>query len=173
MKPDPHTTPEGQSNKNLPEEQLPETGIPLDPLGMDEPPETDASLAANDSVVEDMQPAEPDATYLPPTDPVVRYNERGDLEVVGGFAATAMSDNDIDVASDQTYGDEALGEAVQRELREDAATTDLHIAVYVEDGIAYLEGVVATLQDAQNAEDVASRIPGVREVVEDLDIAEL
>jgi hypothetical protein len=173
MKPDPHTTPPDDANRDLPEEELLAKGIPPGPSSMDEPPETDASMVANDSVVEDMPPAEPDAAYSPPTDPVVGYNERGDLEVIGGFAATAMSENDVDVASDHTYGDEAMGEAIQRELHEDAATTDLTIAVYVEDGVAYLEGTVPTLQDAQNAEDVASRIPGIREVVEDLDIAEL
>jgi hypothetical protein len=173
MKPDPHTTPADQANRDLPEEQRRAARIPLDPLGDDETSEVDASMAANDSVVEDMPPAEPDATYSPPTDPVVGYDEDGDLEVIGGFAATAMSENDIDVASDHTYGDEAMGEAIQRELHEDAATTDLTIAVYVEDGVAYLQGAVPTLEDAQNAEDVASRIPGIREVVEDLDIAEL
>lgn len=52
------------------------------------------------------------------------------------------------------------------ELREDAATTDLRVDVLVWDGVVRLRGTVPTLEDADNAEAVAARVPGVREELE-------
>jgi len=109
-----------------------------------------------------------DMVYVPPTDPVVGIDETGHLEVIGGFSPT--SDDSIEVepsAMDNLPGDEALTDAVLRELREDAATTDLHLHVVVRNGVAHLRGVVAGLEDAENAEAVAARIPGIVEVVEE------
>jgi osmotically-inducible protein OsmY len=68
-------------------------------------------------------------------------------------------------------GDEALADAVRRELAEDAATTDLEIVVAVRQGVAHLRGRVSDLDDADNAEAVAARVPGIREVVEELEVA--
>lgn len=67
--------------------------------------------------------------------------------------------------------DLALEDAVRRELREDAATTDLELEVEVRDGVAYLRGTVQDLVDSDNAAAVASRIPGVVDVVDELRIA--
>jgi osmotically-inducible protein OsmY len=64
-------------------------------------------------------------------------------------------------------------DAIRRELREDAATTDLVIEVVVEQGIARLRGRVPGLEDADNAEAVAARVPGLRDVVEELEVATL
>ena len=54
---------------------------------------------------------------------------------------------------------------------EDSATADLSIFVAVRNGIAHLRGQVPDLDDADNAEEVAARVPGIREVVEELDVA--
>jgi osmotically-inducible protein OsmY len=72
------------------------------------------------------------------------------------------------VATDSTLDDEGLLEAVRRELREDAATTALNIEVEVWDRVAHLRGVVAGPEDAEAAEEVAARVPGVGEVADDL-----
>ena len=69
--------------------------------------------------------------------------------------------------------DEALADAIRRELAEDSATTDLNIVVAVRNGVAHLRGQVADLDDADNAEAVAARVPGVRDVVEELEVAGL
>ena len=74
-------------------------------------------------------------------------------------------------ASDGRPGDEALASAIRRELREDATTTDLPLGVAVRRGVAYLRGRVAGPEDAENAEAVAARVPGVVEVVERLEVA--
>src|SRR5919204_2063333 len=54
-------------------------------------------------------------------------------------------------------GDEALADAVRRELAEDSATTDLNIVVAVRNGVAHLRGRVSDLDDADNPESVAGR----------------
>jgi osmotically-inducible protein OsmY len=107
--------------------------------------------------------------YSPPNDPVVTTDAHGRTEVLGGFDS---DDNvDVETSSDGAVGDEALADAVRRELAEDSATTDLVIVVAVRNGVVHLRGQVSDLDDADNAEAVASRVPGIREVVEELDVA--
>jgi osmotically-inducible protein OsmY len=91
--------------------------------------------------------------------------------MLGGFELE--SDEDVEVepsAMDSQPGDEALADAVRRELAEDAATTDLTITVVVRNGVVHLLGAVPDLDDADNAEAVAARVPGVVEVLEELDV---
>jgi osmotically-inducible protein OsmY len=109
--------------------------------------------------------------YFPPTDPVIRIENDGHLEVLGGFSPTSLtSDRVAPSAEDTQLGDAAIEDAVCRELREDAATTDLVIDVSVENGVVHLRGTVPDLDDAENAEAVAARVPGVIEVSEELDV---
>ena len=95
----------------------------------------------------------------------------------GGFGTTASDDAGLteeglgEAEGGHAYGDEAIADAVRRELREDAATTDLQIRVAVRNGVVHLHGTVPGLEDADAAEEVASRVTGVREVVEGLDVA--
>jgi osmotically-inducible protein OsmY len=111
-----------------------------------------------------------DEVYVPPDDPVITTDARGQAAVLGGFG----EDAEVAVepsAMDREPGDEALADAIRQELREDAATADLAIVVAVRRGVAHLRGRVADVDDAENAEAVAARVPGVREVVEELDVA--
>jgi len=113
-----------------------------------------------------------DAVYAPPIDPVLSTDVHGSAHVLGGFG----SGEEVPVessASDTRPGDEALADAVRRELAEDAATTDLAIFVAVRNGVARLRGQVADLDDADNAESVAARVPGIREVIEDLEVTSI
>jgi osmotically-inducible protein OsmY len=101
----------------------------------------------------------------------VTTNARGEAEVLGGFEQDAMSEVDVPrSAQDGQLGDEAIADAIRQELREDATTTDLRIRVLVRKGVAHLRGHVAGPEDAENAEDVASRVPGVAEVVDELEV---
>jgi osmotically-inducible protein OsmY len=114
-----------------------------------------------------------DDAYFPPTDPVVTTDARGRLQVLGGFGATSMDSVEVEPsAGDARPGDEALADAIRRELREDALTTDLVVDVAVRRGVAHLRGTVPGVDDAENAEEVAARVPGVREVVEALSVAD-
>ncbi|MBK6661891.1 MAG: BON domain-containing protein [Thermoflexaceae bacterium] len=109
--------------------------------------------------------SEGDAVFVPPTDPVGTSRE-----VIGGLQLSSMDSIEVDRSSDGTIGDEAIADAIRRELREDSATTALDVDVDVYRGIARLRGLVQDLDDAENAEEVAARVPGVIEVREELDV---
>jgi osmotically-inducible protein OsmY len=121
---------------------------------------------------EDFGPDEIELPYFPPTDPVITVSS-GEVEILGGFSSTSLDDLQVAVSADGQVGDEALAEAVQLELREDASTTDLPVVVHVRDGIVYLHGRVPDLVDCDNAVDVASHVPGVDEIVDLLDVIAL
>jgi osmotically-inducible protein OsmY len=90
-------------------------------------------------------------------------------EVIGGFSTSSMDVMPVErLALDGHAGDEALADAIRRELREDAATSDLDVQVDVRNGIVRLTGTVRDLDDVENAEEVASRLPEVLEVREEL-----
>ncbi len=140
----------------------------------DQPLETNVINVENDSIYDADPSVEPDPTYFAPTDPVIdtsTHDEQGNVTVLGGFEATSMDDETVDAsAEDKLPGDEALADAIRRELREDASTTDLQVDVRVVRGVAHLRGIVPSLEDAENAEAVASEVPGVIEVDEELDV---
>ena len=66
--------------------------------------------------------------------------------------------------------DEALAERVRQELGQDPSTSPLQLEVAVSDGIATLRGTVGDLQDLDDVLAVAGRVPGIEDVVDDLDI---
>jgi hypothetical protein len=127
----------------------------------DQPLTTDAT-----EVVEE----DTDATFFPPTDPVLRVGAGGEPEVLGGFAPTA----DVPTperSSDGRLGDEAIADAVRDALALDASTADLTLSVDVVDGVVHLRGTVLSIEDAENAEAVAGAVPGVVEVVDETEVA--
>jgi osmotically-inducible protein OsmY len=113
---------------------------------------------------------ESDTAYEPPTDPVITTDQNDNVQILGGFGHSSMESVAVERSSDGTLGDEAIAEAILRELREDAATTALQIDVAVARGVARLRGRVPDVIDAENAEEVAARVPGVVEVVEELTV---
>ncbi|HEX5140123.1 MAG TPA: BON domain-containing protein, partial [Dehalococcoidia bacterium] len=66
--------------------------------------------------------------------------------------------------------DEGLVDAVLQELEQDASTNGLEIEVTSYEGVVRLRGKVQDLEDAENAEAVAARVPGVREVLDELEL---
>jgi osmotically-inducible protein OsmY len=117
---------------------------------------------------------EGESTTFPPTDPVLTSDVHGNVQVLGGFTPTSTADVGVaPSASDAQLGDEAIAEAVVRELREDAMTTALRIDVQVREGVVYLRGSVEGMEDASAAEEVASRVPGVTNVVEELRVRQV
>jgi len=113
--------------------------------------------------------SEGDTVYVPPIDPVGTNDE-----VIGGFQESSMQSVEVErSALDGRYGDEAIAHAVRRELREDSATTDLAVRVTVEGGVVRLLGLVPFVEDSDNAAEVASRVPGVVEVREELEVEAL
>lgn len=168
--PSPNRDASGHSDRTTQDEIVDD----LNPEFTGQPLETTPSFASGDFIFTGTDEAEPDPTYYPPTDPPTGPNAAGNLEVINGFAPGATDDEAPELsAEDDIPGDEALIAAIQRQLHEDAATTTLAITVQVENGVAYLRGGVPGLDDARNAETVAARVPGVRDVVEELDIEHL
>jgi osmotically-inducible protein OsmY len=109
--------------------------------------------------------------FVPAMDPVLTLNTRGQAQILGGFALSALDDVSVEASAvDPALGDEAIADAVRRELREDAATTALPIEVEVWDRVAHLRGVVAGPEDVDAAEAVAARVPGVAEIADDLEV---
>lgn len=108
--------------------------------------------------------------YFPPTDPVVREGDE-QAEIVGGFAETAMDGRGATPRS-RSGGpaDEAIADGVRRELRGDAATEALELEVSVDQGIVTLRGRVSDLADSDDALAVAGRVPGVVDVVDELEM---
>jgi len=120
----------------------------------------------------DEEISEGEESYVPPTDPVRDRNN----DILGGFKTSSMDDEESTIersALDGAFGDEAIADAVRHLLREDAATTDLRIHVEVDQGVVKLHGTVQSIDDVENAEEVASRAPGVVEVQEELRVANL
>lgn len=133
----------------------------------DEKTVVDAYAASGPSEMYDDVVSEGGAVYIPPVDPVAT-----NTEVIGGFQSDSMETVEVErSALDGQFGDEALAEAIRRELREDSATTALDIQVEVKGRVALLRGRVPMLDDAENAEEVASRVPGLAEVREQLEVA--
>jgi osmotically-inducible protein OsmY len=122
--------------------------------------------------------------YFPPTDPVVTpTDDQQKLEVTGGWQDTSMDelaeDPELDSNEDAPTApiaggrdDETIREDILRELQQDALTTDLGIDVEVIRGVAILKGTVTSVDDSLNAEEVARRVPGVRDVSEETTIAQ-
>lgn len=108
-----------------------------------------------------------DRTYFAPTDPVVIGGS-----VVCGFSHTSMDSIHVAASAlDRWAGDEALADAVRKELRMDAATSGLNIEVTVEDRVAYLHGQVAGMEDVDTVEEVVGRLSQLAEVIEELEIS--
>jgi osmotically-inducible protein OsmY len=124
---------------------------------------TDSQIAAEEAI-----------PYSPPTDPVVRPADRAEaqgIEIVGGFAESSLDDDEA--TSGSPRGDDDIAEAVRQALQADAGTTDLRIQVRVRSGVVMLRGQVETIDDTENAEEVAARVPGVVSVVEELEVRSL
>jgi BON domain len=153
------------------EEQLADAGGEFEPDFTDQTVMGDPLEAsgANSSSADDPT-SSGDAVYSPPIDPVVKTDAHGRAEVLGGFGSEDVQPVERS-ASDGRVGDEALADAVRQRLAEDSATTDLNIFVAVRNGVAHLRGQVTDLDDADNAEAVAASVPGIREVVEELEVA--
>ncbi len=118
--------------------------------------------------LEDDEVGAGDEVFVPPVDPPTDEDE-----VLGGLEFSSMDDVSVDQSADSALGDEAVRDAVLRELREDTATTALALDVEVTEGVVRLTGRVPDLDDAESAEEVATRVPGVIEVDEDLVVTAL
>lgn len=76
----------------------------------------------------------------------------------------------VDLIDSDTSGrdDEAIASDLKLDLRSDSALDDRPIGVSVDDGVATLTGVVHSPFEKEHAKHVATSVPGVRSVVNDV-----
>jgi hypothetical protein len=113
----------------------------------------------------EMDAVDDDSPWMPPIDPPIL--PRGtDRAVVPG----AIDDLEESDEQDELLSDDQIAARVRRLLRSDSATSMLRIHVTVSDRVVTLRGLVQTLEDTDNAAEVASRAPSVVDVVDDLEV---
>jgi cytidylate kinase len=66
--------------------------------------------------------------------------------------------------SQRSFRNLALAAHIRAALRQDARTSNMTITVACEDGIALLSGLVEASQEQRDAVEVASKVPGIKEV---------
>ena len=132
-----------------------------EPDFMDDPGTTDLITA-----IEEGEP------YFPPTDPPLRAGTLQNAEVLSGFSITSLEEpsEPEDEPARLQLNDDEIAQRVRYALLTDAYTSDLNIEVEVEDGTVFLHGAVGSLDDVEQAEQIAGSVPGVIEVEEDLEI---
>jgi len=133
-------------------DDVPDSEIEVEPFN--QPVETDPTEA-----VEEAEP------YFPPTDPVVRVDDKGNTQIAGGFGSGEPLERQ---PQSVTSSDEALEDLVHRALRLDASTAHLHLKVGVLQGVVRLQGAIEDESDAESALAVAGDVPGVVDVTDEL-----
>ena len=120
-------------------------------------------------IIEAVEEGEP---YFPPTDPPLTTRPLTNAAVTGGFATGAEEEPEVEEEEPLRLrgGDDEIAARVIRALRLDAYTSDLNIHVEVEDAVVYLTGKVRSLEDVEQAEQVAGSVEGVEDVEEELEI---
>ena len=132
----------------------------MEALGRDDPDDMTAPTA------DAMQSADNAEPYLAPTDPPVVPGGPDTIEVAQGFAPTSEG------AEQQagTPGDDLITERVLDLLRTDAATSTLELEAEAIDGVVYLRGEVPNVDDTDLATEVAARVYGVIDVVDEMTV---
>lgn len=126
-----------------------------------EPPDDPGAIDPAEAVEE----AEP---YFPPTDPVVRQGPMGETQIAGGFGTGEVPETPSHAVTRDVPSDEALEDAIHRQLRLDASTAHLQLHADALQGIVRLQGSVDDEADAENALAIAGDVPGVVEVIDEL-----
>ncbi|HOP80605.1 MAG TPA: BON domain-containing protein, partial [Armatimonadota bacterium] len=81
-------------------------------------------------------------------------------------------DNSLVVVPDKQPTDQKIFDAIDKALGNFPEGRPARIGVrMVESGVAYISGKASNAQEAWNAIDIASKIPGVKDIVDEIDIA--
>jgi BON domain len=112
--------------------------------------------------------AEEGMTWVPPVDPpVIPSDDPGGIEIAAGFGVTGL-DGQVDT-------EDGVSERVREALRADAATSRYadELGIGAINGVVALRGVVDDIEDGDNVVEVASRVSGVADVIDELDVRAL
>jgi hypothetical protein len=119
--------------------------------------------------------AEEGLTWVAPIDPPVvpdPDNPEG-IQVAAGFGADAYSEPfDADHHSELLTAEGELGSRIREALRANAATSRYaeDIVIGSRDGTIVVRGLVDDIDDTDNIAEVVSSVPGVVEVVDELEV---
>lgn len=117
--------------------------------------------------------AEEGMTWIPPTDPPILADARGDAVVAAGFA-TSAEDEPFDAdhhAEVVTTGDEVETRVLEA-LTTNASTSGLldDLTINVDGGRAVLRGSVEDIDAEDELLAVAGTVPGITEVVSEIEV---
>ncbi len=122
--------------------------------------------AEDDDLAPDLELSASDFDDLDiPIDPPIIPGGRDNARI-----PAAEDADDDDRARGRAVTDDEITARVHRLLRSDSATNMLPIHVSTEDGVVTLRGLVDTLDDTDNAAEVAFRVKGVVDVVDELEV---
>jgi hypothetical protein len=122
--------------------------------------------------------AEEGLTWIPPIDPPVipSLDEPGGIEIAAGFGVTGFDGQiDEDHPAELLADDDEMSARVREALRADSATSRYadEIAIGTIGSTVALRGVVDDIDDTDNLLEVAGRVTGVVEVIDELDVRAL
>ncbi|HUG46880.1 MAG TPA: hypothetical protein VMP67_00530 [Candidatus Limnocylindria bacterium] len=147
--------------------------LPQEPVAENLELLTELELRAGETSNPDVA-AEEGMTYVPPTDPpVVPSDDPQGAEVAAGFGATATDEPyDENHRSTALSSEDEMSARVREALRADAATSRYadSVSIGTRGRTVALRGVVDDVDDTYNVVEVVSRVSGVDEVIEELDV---
>ena len=115
--------------------------------------------------------------WVPPIDPpVVASDNPEGVEVAAGFAVSALdTPYDLDDHQDVLGSEDEMSNRVREALRADSSTTGYAevLEIDAEGATVTIRGVVEDLEDEDNIVAVASTVTGIKDVVDELEVAGL
>ena len=85
-------------------------------------------------------------------------------------ASTGNELQQITVTAQKTFPDEEVTERVETALHDDPYVLDTHVTITTKNGVVTLHGFVFDFWDLQAMRRLAKKIPGVKRVVNDLEL---
>ena len=119
--------------------------------------------------------AEEGLAYIPPTDPPVVPDPHGTegIQVAAGFGVTAIDEPyDADHHTAALAAEDEMETRVREALRADAATSRYaeDLVIGTRGSVVAVRGMVDDIDDTDDITEVISRVTGVDEVIDELDV---
>ena len=115
--------------------------------------------------------------WVPPIDPpVVASDNPEGVEIAAGFAVSALdTPYDLDDRQEVLQSEDEMSNRVREALRADSSTTGYAgvLEIDTEGATVTIRGVVEDLEDEDNIVAVASTVTGIKDVVDELEVAGL
>jgi hypothetical protein len=122
--------------------------------------------------------AEEGLTWVPPVDPPVvpDADDPEGIQIAAGFGVTGFDGQiDDDHRTELVSSEDDMSARVREALRADSATSRYadELAIGTINGVVAVRGVVDDIDDSDNVVEVAGRVAGVVDVIDELDVRAL